>query len=331
MKKKALIFGISGQDGAYLAQFLLKNGYEVFGSTRDKNNSFNQGLDYFQLRDRVKVASVNLNSYAEVLDIVEEINPNEIYNLSAQSSVAQSFSNPAQTENSITIPIINILEAIKNTNKSIRFFNSASSEIFGNSIKPCNEETTFNPISPYGISKLSSFYYVKNYRENYGLFSCSGILFNHESPLRKPSYVTRKITQSVALIKAGKLKKLEIGNIDIQRDWGFAGDYVEAMNMMLQNTLPKDYVIATGETHSLKNFIQYAFSYVNLNWEEFIEINQNFLRSSDIISSFSDPSKIFSELGWKSKTPFYNLIEMMVDFDLKIKNFYPKILKSIVS
>lgn len=299
--KKALICGISGQDGAYLAKFLLMKGYEVFGGSRDATTNNFGNLKRLNVFDDLKLVSINLTDFRSTLQTINKIKPDEIYNLSGQSSVGLSFDQPIETFESICIGTLNLLEAIRFCDTTIKFYNAGSSECFGNSPNEiCDENTLFKPKSPYGIAKASAHWQVANYREAYNLFAVNGVLFNHESPLRPERFVTQKVVKAVADIAQGKLQKLEVGNIDIIRDWGWAPDYVEAMWLMLQQETPEDFVISTGIGHSLREFIQLAFKCVNLEMDDYLTINQLFFRPTDLQYVVGNPQKARNVLGWSS-------------------------------
>ena len=299
--RKALICGISGQDGAYLSEFLLTKGYEVFGGSRDATTNNFGNLKRLNIFNQVQLVSINLTDFRSTLQNINKIRPDEIYNLSGQSSVGLSFEQPIETFESICIGTLNILEAIRFCDTSIKFYNAGSSECFGNSPdEMCDENTLFKPKSPYGIAKASAHWQVVNYREAYNLFAVNGILFNHESPLRPERFVTQKVIKAVAEIAAGKLKKLEVGNIDIVRDWGWAPDYVQAMWLMLQQEIPDDFVISTGKGHSLKEFIGMAFNCIHLDMEDYLNINQSLFRPTDLQCVVGNPQKAKKILGWSS-------------------------------
>lgn len=299
--RKALICGISGQDGAYLSEFLLSKGYEVFGGSRDATTNNFGNLKRLNIFTQVHLVSINLTDFRSTLQTINKIRPDEIYNLSGQSSVGLSFERPIETFESICIGTLNILEAIRFCDTSIKFYNAGSSECFGNSPNEmCDENTLFKPKSPYGIAKASAHWQVVNYREAYNLFTVNGILFNHESPLRPERFVTQKVIKAVTEIAAGKLNKLEVGNIDIVRDWGWAPDYVKAMWLMLQQVTPDDFVISTGKGHSLKEFIGMAFKCVHLEMEDYLIINQSLFRPTDLQCVVGNPQKARKILGWSS-------------------------------
>ncbi len=317
MKKNALIIGVSGQDGAYLARLLLKKGYNIIGTSRDPMINSLKNLETLKIKNEFRVISASLNDFRSVINAILVSQPDEIYNLSGQSSVSLSFEQPVETFESISMGVLNLLEAVRMQNKDIKLYNACSSECFGNSIgKPADEETSFHPRSPYAVAKSAAFWQVVNYREAYGMYTCSGILFNHESPLRPERYVTKKIVKSARLISIGRRKKLRLGNISVYRDWGWAEDYVLAMWSMLQQPKPTDFVIATGESYSLQEFISYTFSKFGLNWKNYVEIDDSLLRPADIENSFANPSKAKDLLGWKASYNMYDVIDMMVDFEL---------------
>ncbi|MGF1493572.1 MAG: GDP-mannose 4,6-dehydratase [Microcoleaceae cyanobacterium] len=312
--KTALICGISGQDGAYLASLLLRKGYNVCGTSRDAQMSSFRNLLRLGIRDQVKLESMSLTDFRSVLQVVDKIQPHEIYNLAAQSSVGLSFNQPVETLESVATGTLNLLEVIRFTNKDIKFYNAGSSECFGNTGDlTADENTPFRPRSPYAVAKATAFWEVANYREAYGLFACSGILFNHESPLRPERYVTQKIVGGACRIAAGRQDKLYLGNIEVQRDWGWAPEYVEAMYAMLQHNEPDDYVIATGSTYPLHEFVSAAFKTVGLDWKDHVEIDQSLLRPTDLAISRANPNKAREKLGWEAKYKMPHVAQMMVD------------------
>ena len=313
MQKKALICGISGQDGAYLAQLLLKKGYQVCGTSRDAQMSTFTNLKRLNIKEQVSLESVALNDFRSVLQILIKFEPDEVYNLAGQSSVGLSFQQPVETLESIATGTLNFLEAIRFTDAPIKFYNAGSSECFGD-IGDCaaDEQTPFRPRSPYAVAKAAAYWEIANYREAYGLYACSGILFNHESPLRPPRFVTQKIIQAACQIAQGHDLTLSLGNMAIQRDWGWAPDYVEAMYLMLQQEKPDDYVIATGESHSLESFVDKAFSCVGLNWQDHVVSDPNLLRPTDLAVSRGNPSKAKNQLSWEPNYKMPEIIPMMV-------------------
>ena len=301
--KKALIAGITGQDGAHLAKLLLEKDYEVWGTSRDAGSARIGNLRTLGIEARVALISMAPNDFRSVYQAVDRSEPDEIYYLSGQSSVGLSFEQPAETLESIVSGVLNILEVIRFRGGAIRLYNAGSSECFGNTgSQPADEATPFMPRSPYAVAKSSAHWLVANYREAYGLFCCTGILFNHESTTRPERFVTQKIVTAAAQIAAGNRKKLILGNLDIARDWGWAPEYVEAMALMLSTKTPADYIIATGQTNSLRDFVSEAFSFFNLDWQEYVETSDAFRRPNEIQISRADPSRAFSELGWAART-----------------------------
>lgn len=312
--RTALICGISGQDGAYLAQLLLQQGYRVIGASRDAQMSSFGNLSKLGIRDQVEVVSMALSDFRSVLQVLAKYDPDEIYNLAGQSSVGLSFEQPVETLESISIGTLNLLEGIRFLNRHIRLYNAGSSECFGDTGNtPANEQTPFRPRSPYAVAKAAAFWQVANYREAYGLFACSGILFNHESPLRPERFVTQKIIRAACRIAGGSKERLKLGNLDIQRDWGWAPEYVEAMWKMLQQTEPEDFVIATGETHSLQDFVAEAFAAVNLDWREHVDTDPALMRPTDLATSRADPSHAAEKLDWKAQTSMRGVVRNMLD------------------
>lgn len=318
MNNKALILGVSGQDGAYLAKLLLNKGYRVVGSSRDAQMSSFVNLDRLGIKKEVQVESVSSNDFRSVLQVLKKVEPDEIYNLAGQSSVGLSFSQPMETFESISIGTLNLLEAIRIMDMPVRFYNACSSECFGNTDgKRANEETPFRPRSPYAVAKAAAFWQIANYREAYGLFACSGLLFNHESPLRPERFVTQKIVREACRIKAGLQEKMKLGNISVERDWGWAPEYVEAMWLMLQQKEASDFIVATGQTYSLEELVETVFSSLGLNWQEHVELNSDLLRPTDIKMSLADPGKAERELGWKARYGMKEVAAMMVEECLK--------------
>ena len=310
--KKALIIGITGQDGTYLAKHLLDKGYEVTGSSRDVMASSFANLQTLGIRDKVKLVSVSINDFRSVFNAIQSFNPDEIYNLAGQTSVGLSFDQPVEAIESIAIGTLNILEVIRLQNRPVRFYNAGSSECFGDTGNtPANEHTPFAPRSPYAVAKSTAKWLINSYRESYGLYACTGILFNHESPLRPERFVTQKIIAGAAKIKAGQLSKLQLGNLDISRDWGWASEYVQAMWLMMQLDKPDDFVIATGRQESLKYFVSKAFEYFELDWQKYVEIEPSFFRPNEIISSVGNPQKAIEVLGWSKPTDVDGVIKMM--------------------
>ena len=315
--KRALICGISGQDGAYLARFLLSRGYQVLGSSRDAQIASFDNLVRLGIRDAVEVLSVALNDFRSVLQGLFKAEPDEVYNLAGQSSVGLSFQQPVETLESISVGTLNLLEAIRFTGKPIKLYNACSSECFGDIADAAVEDTPFRPRSPYAVAKAAAFWEVANYREAYDLFACSGILFNHESPLRPARFVTKKIVSAACRIAAGVPEPLQLGNIDIQRDWGWAPEYVEAMWAMLQQKQPDDFVIATGESHSLKEFVAAAFAQVGLDWREHVVQDQGLLRPTDLAISRGNPRKARETFGWQATHRMNEVVAMMVQDELQ--------------
>jgi GDPmannose 4,6-dehydratase len=317
--KKALITGITGQDGSYLAEFLISKGYEVHGFVRRValEDPTNRTHRINPFRDKLKLHSASLESYASVFHVVEKIQPDECYHLAAQSFVSYSFEDEFSTMNTNIDGTHSILSVLKERAPKCRFYFAGSSEMFGNApVSPQNENTPMMPRSSYGISKLAGYHLTRNYREAYGLFACSGILFNHESPRRGFEFVTRKITNAVARIKLGLEKELRLGNLEARRDWGFAGDYVKAMWMMLQAKQPDDFVAATNETHTIREFLDLAFGRADLDWKKHVKTDEQFYRPAEIHELRGDYSKVQRILGWQPSVSFKELVHMMVDADL---------------
>jgi GDPmannose 4,6-dehydratase len=317
--KTAFVTGISGQDGSYLAEHLVQHDYKVFGMVR-RTSGPNLNLDRIaHLNDRVELLNGDLLDQNSLINAIAESKPDEIYNLAAQSFVPASFSQPVLTGEFTALGVTRILEAIRVVNPKIRFYQASSSEMFGKvDTVPQNETTKFHPRSPYGVAKLYGHWITVNFRESYGIFAVSGILFNHESPRRGAEFVTRKITLAAARIAAGKQKELRLGNLDAQRDWGFTGDFVRAMHMMLQQAQPVDYVIGTGETHTVREFLEIAFSEVGLDWRKFVVIDPKLVRPAEVDLLISDPRRARQELGWEPKVTFRELVKMMVDADVAL-------------
>lgn len=313
--KKALICGVSGQDGAYLAKLLLDKGYEVIGSSRDAMASSFSNLQKLGIADKVTKVSMSATDFRSIIQVLSCYQVDEVYNLSGQSSVGLSFEQPAETIDSISLSTLNLLEAIRFLNPNIRFYNAGSSECFGSlgEGSVANELTPFRPSSPYAVAKSSAHWLVANYREAYGIYACTGILFNHESPLRKERFVTQKIVMAAAEISKGSRQSLELGNINIQRDWGWAPEYVEAMWLMLQQKKPDDFLIATGHTVSLEYFIAETFKYYELDWRDYVKTNNKFFRPSDLGVGRADPSKARKLLGWKSSYTVDDVIKGMCE------------------
>lgn len=320
--KTALITGITGQDGSYLTEFLLRQGYEVHGIIRRASTFNTERIDHLYLDPHKEDTKLFLH-YGDISDagqltnLVYNIQPDEIYNLAAQSHVRVSFDLPEYTGNITALGTTRFLEAIKKSEVDTKFYQASSSEMYGDSPPPQNENTPFRPRSPYAAAKVYSFWMTANYREAYNMFACNGILFNHESPRRGETFVTRKITMALARIKLGLQDKLYLGNLDAKRDWGYARDFVEAMWLMMQQEKPDDYVIATGETHSVKEFLNEAFNYAGLDWHEYVEIDPRYLRPTEVDVLIGDPDKAKQKLGWGPKVGFKELVRIMVDADME--------------
>lgn len=313
LKPRALIVGVSGQDGAYLSNFLIDKGYDVFGTSRDLEAASFNGLKYLGVDSLITKMKMIPSDFKSVYEIISSIQPNEIYNLSGQSSVSLSFRQPLEAVQSIVLATINILESMRLIGGDIRFYNAGSGEVFGETQgHPSNEETPFHPVSPYGLAKANAIAQVSLHRDIYGLYACTGILFNHESPLRPESYVTQKIIKAAYRIANGSGEKLSIGNIKISRDWGYAPDYVGAMWEMLQLKSPEDFVIATGRTVSLEYFISQAFLYFDLDWTDHVSIDERFFRVSEIMVGSADPGKANRLLGWNASYQIESVIKHMI-------------------
>jgi GDPmannose 4,6-dehydratase len=310
---KALICGISGQDGAYLAQLLLKKGYEVYGSSRDADSCKFGNLQKLGIDKDVNFVSIALKDFRSVFQAISNIQPNEVYNLAGQSSVGLSFEQPVETMESISLGTINLLEAIRIVDKNIRFYSAGSSECFGNTQDfPADENSVFRPRSPYAVAKAAAFWSVANYREAHDLFACTGILFNHESPLRSDKFVTKKIVNAAVSIKSGSGLKLKLGNIEIQRDWGWAPEYVNAMWLMLNHSVPDDFVIATGKASRLKDFVDLTFTKLGLDWRQHVEVDEKLFRPTDLQITIGNPSKAKKVLSWESKLGLSQIIGHMI-------------------
>lgn len=315
--RKALICGVSGQDGAYLAKFLLDRGYAVCGTSRDAQMSSFHNLTRLGIRNLITLESVAVNDFRSVLQVLMKIQPDEVYNLAGQSSVGLSFQQPVETLDSISVGTLNFLEAIRFLSKPIKFYNAGSSECFGDTGgTPADESTPFRPRSPYAVAKSAAFWEVANYREAYEIFACSGILFNHESPLRPERFVTKKIVAAACRITSGSNEKLHLGNTSIQRDWGWAPEYIEAMWMMMQQGIPDDFVIATGESYSLAEFVDVAFSCVGLNWRDHVVIDETLLRPTDLMVGHGNPAKAREKLGWQARYKMHDVVRLMVNAQL---------------
>ena len=315
---RALIAGVTGQDGAYLTRLLLEKGYSVFGTSRDAQLASFANFARLGIGNEVTRLSMSVTDFRSVLQVLDKVEPDEIYNLSGQSSVGLSFDQPVETLESVATGTLNILEAIRFTRRPIRFYSAGSGEVFGDTDgRPANEVTRFAPRSPYAVAKAAAYWQLSNYREAYGLHACTGILFNHESPLRPERYVTRKIVAAAARISQGSGEKLPLGNIEVERDWGWAPEYVEAMWLMLQRDEPSDFVIATGETRSLNEFVAAAFAEVDLDWKEHVQLDQSLLRPTDIRRGRADPRQAAEVLGWQATTRFDEIVRLMVSAELQ--------------
>ena len=315
-EKRALIFGVSGQDGAYLAQRLLGDGYEVFGTSRDRELANLNNLRRLGIADQIALRSAALVDFRSVLQAISDVRPDEIYNLSGQSSVGLSFDVPVETFDGIVVGTLNILESIRFLKSDIRLYNACSSEVFGDVAEPADEQTPFRPRSPYAVAKAAAYWVVANYREAYGLFACSGLLFNHESPLRPARFVTRKIVQGAVDIAQGRARSLDLGNLEVSRDWGWAPEYVQAMASMLQQDAPEDFIIATGKPASLEEFVDRAFSAVGLRWQDHVRSDPSLRRPSDLSFSVGRPAKAERELGWAARTRMPELVDKLVEAEL---------------
>ncbi len=316
MVKRALITGVTGQDGSYLAEFLLEKGYEVIGMVRRTSTVNFERIKHIQ--DKITLASGDLVDQVSIIDVLREHRPDEVYNLAAQSFVPTSWSQPVLTGEVTALGVTRVLDAIRIVDPTIKFYQASSSEMFGKVREaPQNENTPFYPRSPYGVAKVYGHWITVNYRESYGLFACSGILFNHESPRRGLEFSTHKVTYRAARIKLGLANELRMGNLDAKRDWGYAGDYVKAMWLMLQQDEPEDYVVATGKTHSVRELCELAFSCLGLDWRDHVVVDPKFLRPADVDCLVGDATKARTKLGWEPTVTFEELIQMMVDADLE--------------
>ncbi len=325
--KKALITGITGQDGSYLSEFLLTKKYEVHGIIRRASTFNTDRIDHLYRDPHDPVAKLFLH-YGDLSDgtglrrIIEKVQPDEVYNLGAQSHVKVSFDQPEYTADVVGTGTLRLLEVIRDyqqhSDKQVRFYQAGSSEMYGAAKPPQSEKTAFYPRSPYAVAKVAGYWYSVNYRESYDMFICNGILFNHESPRRGETFVTRKITRALGRIKMGLQDKLYLGNLHAKRDWGFAGDYVEAMWLMLQQDQPDDYVVATGEAYSVREFLEESFGYAGLDWRNYVEIDSRYFRPAEVDYLLGDPSKAFEKLNWRPKVSFNDLVRMMVDHDLEM-------------
>ncbi len=316
MKKRALITGVTGQDGSYLSELLLANDYEVHGVVRRSSTENFERIGH--LSGKIQLHQADLLDQLSIIDVIKETDPHEVYNLAAMSFVPTSWKQPALTGEFTAIGVTKVLEAVKLLGKDrIKFYQASSSEMFGKVVEtPQKESTPFYPRSPYGVAKVYGHWITVNYRESYNMYCCSGILFNHESPRRGREFVTRKVTDAVARIKLGMSKSLKLGNLDSQRDWGFAGDYVKAMHLMLQQDKPDDYVVATGQTHTVKRLVELAFGAVGLDWNKYVEIDPSLVRPAEVDLLIGDPAKAKRKLGWVPEVTFEQLVEMMVKADL---------------
>ncbi|MCH6269172.1 GDP-mannose 4,6-dehydratase [Neobacillus citreus] len=314
--KRTLITGITGQDGSYLAELLLDRGYKVYGLKRRTSTENYENIKH--IRNDIEFISGDLADLSSLIQAVKLSKPDEVYNLGAQSFVADSWSQPLYTAEVTGLGALNMLEAVRQIKQDARFYQASSSEMFGKVIEtPQTETTPFYPRSPYGVAKVYGHWITVNYRESFDIFACSGILFNHESPRRGIQFVTRKVTDAVARIKLGLQTELRLGNLDAKRDWGFAGDYVKAMWLMLQEEKPNDYVVATGKTHTVRELVEIAFTHVGLNWEDYVIQDPAFMRPAEVDLLLGDPQKAKKELGWEPKVSFEELIKMMVDHDMQ--------------
>ncbi|MDW8352157.1 MAG: GDP-mannose 4,6-dehydratase [Anaerolineae bacterium] len=315
-QKTALITGITGQDGSYLAEFLLEQGYRVVGMVRRTSTVNFDRIKHIQ--NRIIIVQGDLLDQSSMMEIIREYQPDEVYNLAAQSFVPTSFSQPVLTGEFTALGVTRLLEAIRHTKPDARFYQASSSEMFGKVVEvPQRETTPFHPRSPYGVAKVYGHWITVNYRESYGMFACSGILFNHESARRGLEFVTHKVTHAAARIKLGLQHELRLGNLDARRDWGYAGDYVRGMWMMLQHDQPDDYVLATGETHSVRELCEVAFGYLGLNWEDYVVVDPKYYRPAEVDLLIGDASKARRVLGWEPQVKFEQLVRMMVDADLQ--------------
>jgi GDPmannose 4,6-dehydratase len=319
MSKRILICGISGQDGTYLAKMLLERGYDVWGSSRNVERTSFHHARQLGIYDSLHLVSLNLRDAGRIAGILEQICPDQIYNLTGQSSVGLSFEQPVETVRSIAMGTLNLLESIRRTGNCMRLFNAGSTECFGDTGEGVADETTpFNPRSPYAVAKASAYWAVANYRQAYGVFACTGILSAHESPLRSSHFVTQKVVRAVASIAAGNETRLSLGNLEIERDWGWAPEYVEAMARMLEQSTPEDYIVATGRSHSLTEFVATTFELIGKNWRDYVILDDQLIRPTDILKIKVDPSKAEAKLGWKAKYGIREVIEMMLEAESKL-------------
>ncbi len=318
MSKRILICGISGQDGTYLAKLLLERGYEVWGSSRDAEQTSFHNARQLGIYDSIRLVSLNLRDVGSVIGLLKRISPDQVYNLTGQSSVGLSFEQPIETFESIALGTLTLLEAIRLSDPGIRLYNAGSTECFGDTGDGvANETTRFNPRSPYAVAKASAYWTVANYREAYGMFACTGILSNHDSPLRPIRFVTRKIIHTVASLALGIDKRLSLGNVAIERDWGWAPEYVQAISMMLEQALPQDYIIATGQSHTLIEFVATAFNQIGKDWRAYVTLDEKFIRPDDILHNKVDPSRAKTRLGWKARNGMQEVISMMLEAEMK--------------
>ncbi|MCZ6877159.1 MAG: GDP-mannose 4,6-dehydratase [Acidobacteria bacterium] len=315
MPKTALITGITGQDGSYLAEFLLERGYRVVGMVRRSSTENFERIECFQ--EKIELRQADLLDQLSLISLIDDVQPDEVYNLAAQSFVPTSWEQPVLTGEFTALGVTRMLEAIRLLNRKIRFYQASSSEMFGKVAEtPQNEKTPFYPRSPYGVAKVYGHFITVNYRESYDLFACSGILFNHESPRRGREFVTRKVSHQVARIKHGLEDELNLGNLQATRDWGYAGDYVKAMWLMLQQDSPDDYVVGTGESHSVQQLVEIAFTHAELDWEKYVKVDPSLIRPSEVDHLVADPSKAKEKLKWDATVSFEDLVKMMVDADI---------------
>jgi GDPmannose 4,6-dehydratase len=321
----ALITGVTGQDGAYLSKLLLEKGYRVIGLVRSYRNFNDKGLNFLNIQDQVEIVGCDLTDFSQIVSIIKEYDPDEIYNLAAQSSVSLSFKQPIGTIQFNITSVLNLLEAIRLTNNNIKFYQASSSEIFGDTTLPIRENTVINPLSPYGISKAAAHWITKNYREAYGIFSCCGILFNHESYLRSPNFFIKKVIMETINIKNGTASFLKVGNIDIKRDFGWAPKYVEAMHLMLQKSNPDDFIICSNTSISLRSIIEFIFNYLSVPMEKLV-IDKNLYRPTEILDIYGDNTKAKAQLGWEYHISFYEILEILINEELE--NEYQQRIKS---
>lgn len=318
MSKRVLICGISGQDGTYLAKLLLDRGYEVWGSSRDAEQTSFNNARRLGIYESVQLVSLNLRDVGTAIGLLKRIRPHQVFNLTGQSSVGLSFEQPIETFESIALGTFTLLEAIRLSDSGIRLYSAGSTECFGDTgDEVANEATRFNPRSPYAVAKASAYWTVANYREAYGMFACTGILSNHDSPLRPMRFVTRKIVHAVASLAMGKDVRLSLGNLDIERDWGWAPEYVRAISMMLEQPSPQDYIIATGQSHTLTQFVETAFNLIGRDWRAHVTVDEHLIRPNDIMHNKADPSRALTCLGWKASSGMKEVISMMLEAEMK--------------